>query len=175
MEPAAVMRLARVLQDALPADLRVIGSPRMTGHPPRLRVMRLVSASEAQDCRPELDQLIGEFRELARQLVARYRASACDAGGAPGGELVLDDATWSLHEHGEHCRFEHHASGVVMEANLSDRGAIDPYFLLQFAETSGRCAHVRSACLEGFQDMCRLLDLAGHRRRDDGGGPATSR
>lgn len=148
-DSAVAMELVRALQRALPGDLRVIGTP---GYPPRLRVMRLISDDEAQRRRADLDLLVADFRALARRLVAAYQV---------GGEVAVDGALWLAHEHAPHCRFEDAASGVVVEAHLDNPDAVDPYFLLEFAATAGRYDRIRSACREGFHDMCRLLDLAG--------------
>jgi hypothetical protein len=72
-----------------------------------------------------------------------------------------DDATWCLRPHGEHCQFANAASGEVVEANIYAPDIVDPDFLLDYAKTAGRHTAVVDACVEGFHDMCRLLDCAG--------------
>ncbi|KAA2252469.1 hypothetical protein F0L68_36125 [Solihabitans fulvus] len=160
----AVTAAARALRTALPADLVVIASPTVAGGGPGLTVLRLVAEEEARELRPALDRLIAEFRQVSGSLVARLRAEvlpAHDRGAEYPDEVRALDGTWDVHLHGDHCRFENPASGETVEASIDDPDAIDPYFLLLFARTSGRHRAVHDACLEGFHDMCRLLDLAG--------------
>ena len=54
-------------------------------------------------------------------------------------------------------------AGALVEADVYDPGRIDPYFLLEYARTTGRHDAVADLCVEGFHDMCRLLDVAGYR------------
>jgi hypothetical protein len=138
---------AQALRNALGPDVAVIASPRAGG--PILRVLRLASDADATAVLPALRLLVAEFRAVARTLVEQLNAD--DAG--PDG--------WSLYPHGEHCRFENEVTGEVVEAGIHDPGRIDPYFLLEYARTTGRHHAVADVCLEGFHDMCRLLDLAG--------------
>ncbi|MEU8007449.1 hypothetical protein AB0B66_40350 [Catellatospora sp. NPDC049111] len=159
---------AAALRIALQPDVHVIASPGTTGHGPRLTVFRLVTAAEAETLRPALDRLVTEFRQTASGLVARLRAEATRTGdvGECGPETVLfRDAVWHVDPHGEHCRFEDGASGEIVEAHVDAPDTVDPYFLLLYARTSGRHGAIHDACVEGFHDMCRLLDLAGVRGR----------
>ncbi|MFV2105699.1 DUF6896 domain-containing protein [Micromonospora sp. LOL_015] len=127
-------------------------------------MLRLVDDEEATRLRPILESLVAEFRRTAAALVEQMRA-----GTPPGSDddtdypesVRYDDATWYLHLHGKHCRFENVASGEVVEANIYVPDAVDPYFLLQYATSAGRHGAVVDACVEGFHDMCRLLDCAG--------------
>jgi hypothetical protein len=159
--PAATAA-ARVLRTALQPDVAVIASPRARG--PILTVLQLVSDSEVATVRPALENLVTEFRLVANALVGQL-----EAGSSPVSDLDTDypesvryrDATWCLHPHGGHCRFENTASGEVVEADVKDPDNLDPYFLLQYAKTSGRHGAVVNACVEGFHDICRLLDRAG--------------
>jgi hypothetical protein len=139
--------VAQALRSALGPDVAVIASPKGGG--PILRVLQLASDADAAAVLPALTMLVAEFREVAGALVEQLNAG--DAG--PDG--------WSLFPHGEHCRFENEATGEVVEADIHDPGRIDPYFLLEYARTTGRHHAVADVCLEGFHDMCRLLDLAG--------------
>jgi hypothetical protein len=158
----AAMTAARALRTALQPDVAVFASPRARG--PMLTVLQLASDSEAATVRPALEGLVAEFRLLANALVGQMAA-----GSSSVNDLDTDcpesvrcgDATWYLYQHGEHCRFEDEANGVVVEANVYAPDALDPYFLLQYAKTSGRHGAVVDACVEGFHDMCRLLDHAG--------------
>jgi hypothetical protein len=147
--PAATAA-ARALRTALRPDVAVFASH--GGGGPSLTVLQLVSDAEVAAVRPALDRLVAEFREVANALVG----SGLDGDGP---EYVRHhDATWSLYRHGEHCRFENTASGEVVEAHVHAPDSLDPYFLLEYAETSGRHGAVVGACVEGFHDMCRLLD-----------------
>jgi len=111
-------------------------------------VMRLVSDDEAERIRPEFDRLVADFRRRARDLAA---AEGDDRAGA-------DD--WFADPHGDHCRFQHVESGLVVEVNLERPDELDPGFLLLFARTSGRYPGVLAACVHGFHDMARLLELS---------------
>ncbi|KAB2343014.1 hypothetical protein [Actinomadura rudentiformis] len=111
-----------------------------------ITAMRLVSREEAEGVRTELDALVADFRRLAQRL-------ASDEPGA---------AVWHADPHGEHCRYENVVTGVVVEVNVEQPDALDPYFLLEFAETSGGYPGVSAACIHGYHDMCRLLEVAGH-------------
>jgi hypothetical protein len=76
-------------------------------------------------------------------------------------QLVEDDGeSWSLHIHGEHCLFTSLKSGTEVEVHTDCPDAIDPGFLLSYAESADRYPEIRTACLEGFHDMSRLLELA---------------
>lgn len=160
----AAFAAAEALRIALPLDVLVIASPARTGSGPTVTVFQLVADSEAATLRSALDALVAEFRQLAGALVAQLRAEVSYVGEVYGDypeTLRFRDATWYLDPHGEHCRFEDPASGTVVEANLWAPDAVDAYFLLLYAETSGRHRAILDACVEGFHDMCRLLDLAG--------------
>ncbi|MFD1149627.1 hypothetical protein [Saccharothrix hoggarensis] len=159
VDMSEVSGVARALRAALPDDLHVIASPGGPGGGPRLVVLRLVAEAEAVRLRGDLDRLVTEFRHRAGALVARLHATADSAGH--DGEVEEFGATWTADEHGEHCRFENVVTGEVVEASVDDPDAVDPYFLLLFAQTSHRHNAVHTACVEGFHDMVRLLDLAG--------------
>jgi hypothetical protein len=134
------------------------------GAGPILTVLQLVSDSEAATVRPALEGLVAEFRLLANGLVGQMEAgssSVDDLDTDYPDSVRYNDATWCLHQHGEHCRFEDAGSGVVVEANVYAPDVLDPYFLLEYAKTSGRHGAVVDACVEGFHDMCFLLDRAG--------------
>ncbi|MFG1999991.1 hypothetical protein ACGFNU_12660 [Spirillospora sp. NPDC048911] len=135
---AAVSRLKPSLA-AEDIDVFVSGASTITA-------MRLVSREEAGRARAELDALMADFRRLARQLAASEP----------------DPESWHADPHGEHCRFENVATGVVVEVNVEHPDALDPYFLLEYAETSGGYPGVMAACVHGYHDMRRLLQLAGH-------------
>ncbi|WP_144122742.1 hypothetical protein [Catellatospora sichuanensis] len=161
--PAATAA-ARALRIALEPDAHVIASPGTTGRGPILTVLRLVTESEAATLHSALDHLVAEFRQSAGALVAQLRAGESRKGDVDGcyPETVrVRDVIWHLDLHGEHCRFENPATGEVVEADINAPETVDPYFLLLYAETSGRHGAVLDACVEGFHDMCRLLDLAG--------------
>lgn len=159
---SAAMTAARTLRAALQPNVAVFASPRLPG--PVLTVLQLVSDSEAAALRPALECLVAEFRLLANVLVGQMEADS-----SAGSDLETEcpesvrchDATWYLYQHGEHCTFEDPASGTVVEANIYSPDVLDPYFLLQYAKTSGRHGAVVDACVEGFHDMCCLLDRAG--------------
>lgn len=155
----------RALQAALPPDVLVIVSSIGKVKGPSLNVLQLVTDAEAAAVRPALESLVAEFRQAAGALVTRM----WDIAGPDDHDADWDypetvrwrDTTWYLDLHGEHCRFEDEASGEVVEAQIYLPDTIDPYFLLMYAETSGRHSAVVEACSAGFHDMCRLLDLAG--------------
>ncbi|WFE47737.1 hypothetical protein [Verrucosispora sp. WMMD1129] len=153
---------ARSLRIALRPDVAVFASS--SGGGPMLTVLQLVSDSDAATVRPALESLVAEFRLVANALVAQMGTYSSPLSG-PDTEcpesVRYDDATWYLHPHGEHCQFENAASGEVVETNIYAPDVVDPYFLLQYAKTSGRHSAVVDACVEGFHDMCRLLDRAG--------------
>ncbi|MEU7475162.1 hypothetical protein AB0A63_04210 [Lentzea sp. NPDC042327] len=138
----AATEAASALRAVLPPDVAVIGGQR------QLLVLRLISDDELTLLRPAVEALIADFRATTRALVV---ALASDA---------VDEA-WSVHEHGEHCRFENLVTGVVVEAFVDRPDDLDPYFLLEFARTEHRHRAVAEACVEGFHDMCRVLDVLG--------------
>lgn len=154
-----VSAVARSLRAALPDTMLVIASPGA-----RLTVLRLITEDEAARLRPELDRLIAGFRQRAGSLVARLRIDVLpryDSGDEYPHEIEAAGVGWAIEVHGDHCRFEDPVSGEVVEANIHDPNALDPYFLLLFARTTGRHEAVRAACVEGYHDMVRMLDLAG--------------
>jgi hypothetical protein len=163
MDMPAVMAIAQALQATLSPDMRVIAAPPMAGRGPILTVLQLITDAEAATLRPALQRLLTEFRQLAGALVDQLPTGAPpareDDRGCPE-SVRVQDTTWYLTPHGEHCRFEDPASGVIVEADMHAPDTVDPYFLLLYAETSGRHDVILDACAEGFHDMCRLLDLA---------------
>jgi hypothetical protein len=136
----------RLNQRLAEEDIHVIVS-----QPTTITVFQLVSAEEARRTLPELATLVTDFRGQAHTLTKQF-----DQG-------TLDEEVWWAHEHGEHCRFENLKTGVIVEANIDFPDKVDPYFLLLFAETTGRYPGVLTACVHGFHDMCRLLEMAGVR------------
>jgi hypothetical protein len=160
----AATAAARALGVALRPDVIVIASPSIAGRGPALTVLQLVTDSEAAILRPALENLVAEFRQIAGALVDQMTAGASPLGDVDGDypeAVQCRDAAWYLHPHGEHCRFEDPVSGEVVEANIDAPDTVDPYFLLLYAETSGRHSAVVHACVEGFHDMGRLLDFTG--------------
>jgi hypothetical protein len=157
---AAADAAARALRTALPSDVDAFSSPDL-GEGPTVTVLQLVTDSQAAAVRPALDALVAEFRQVAGALVGRMRAAGGDAGEDFPETVRFRRATWYLDPHGEHCRFENAATGEIVEVDMDDPDAIDAYFLLLYAQTSGRHGAVLDICVEGFHDMCRLLDLAG--------------
>jgi hypothetical protein len=161
---AGASEIARQLRASLPEDLLVFASPATVSGGPVLVVLRLITAAEAAELRPALDAVVADFRQRAATLVASLRTDvlpAYDSGVEYPGEVEADGVRWTIEVHGDHCRFEHPVSGEVVEANIHDPDLIDPYFLLLFTRTSGRHDTIRAACVHGFHDMCRMLDLAG--------------
>ena len=153
---------ARRLHAALQPDVTVFVSGK--GRGPVLTALQLVNEAEAVRLRPAVESLIAEFRVMANALVGQMEdgsPSPSDLDTDCPDSVLFQGATWHLHPHGEHCRLENAASGEVVEANIDAPEVVDPYFLLQYAETSGRHGVVVDACVEGFHDMCRLLDSAG--------------
>ncbi|ANZ36797.1 hypothetical protein BBK82_12675 [Lentzea guizhouensis] len=61
-------------------------------------MLRLISDAEITRVRPAVEELIASFRAASRALVA---ALAEDTVGEE----------WLVHDHGEHCRFEHAVTG----------------------------------------------------------------
>jgi hypothetical protein len=116
-----------------------------------ITALQLVSVEEARRTRPELETLVSEFRGLAHALAERF-----DRG-------TLDEDVWWADEHGEHCCFENLDTGVIVEAHIDCPDKVDPYFLLRFAESTGRYPGILGVCVHGFHDMCRLLEMAGVR------------
>ncbi|MFF1348972.1 hypothetical protein ACFVZJ_23800 [Streptomyces sp. NPDC058322] len=127
-------------------DIRVFVSG-----PTTCTALQLVDAHEARRARPELETLVADFRGLAHTLTQRSELG------------TLDENVWWAAPHGEHCRFENLETGVVVEAHTHAPDSVDPYFLLRFAQTTGRYPAVLDACVHGFHDMSRLLELAGVR------------
>jgi hypothetical protein len=159
-----LMAAGQALRARLPLDMHVIASPPTAERGPSLTVLQLVTDTEAMALRPALEHLVVEFRRLAAALVDQLPGGAAVLGGAGRDcpeTIRWQDTTWCVHLHGEHCRFEDLATGVVVEVDLHDPATVDAYFLLVYAETSGRHRALVDACVEGFHDMCRLLDLAG--------------
>lgn len=148
---------ARDLQSAPGPDVVVFATPR--GRGPVLTVLRLVSNDEAASVRPILENLVAGFRRTAEALVEQMRAGTSPEEYPES--VQYGDATWYLHPHGEHCRFENVVSGELVEANIYAPETLDPYFLLEYAKSAGHYGAVVDACVEGFHDMCRLLDRAG--------------
>jgi hypothetical protein len=148
--PAATAA-ARALRTALQPDVAVFASHRGGGS--ILTVLQLVSDSEAVTVRPALENLVAEFRLLANALVGQmgaYSSPLRDSDTECPDSVRYHNATWYLDPHGEHCRFDNAASGEVVEANISAPDVVDPYFLLQYADTSGRHRAVVDACVEGI-------------------------
>ncbi|MFI0354505.1 DUF6896 domain-containing protein [Actinomadura sp. 9N407] len=117
--------------------------------PARITALQLVSEEEARRVLPELEALVADFRERARSLTRRFD------GGA------FTEENWIAWPHGEHCRFENLENGVIVEANIEFPDRVDAYFLLLFAETSRRYPGILGACVHGYHDMYRMLELAG--------------
>jgi len=154
---SAVSAAAAALQRELPRDMLV--NPSSLG--PVLHVLQLISDAEAEALRPALDNLLAEYRHAAGALIALMRAAAGPEEEEYPETVDWRDTTWHVHEHGDDCRFYDPDSGETVEAAIWSRDKIDPSFLLLYAETSGRHQPVVDACVHGFSDMCRLLDLAG--------------
>ncbi|WP_106188669.1 DUF6896 domain-containing protein [Umezawaea tangerina] len=153
------------LRAELPDDLLVIVSPGAGSvRSPLLTVLRLVDEADCLRLRDQLQALVGEFRELGNRLAVRFRLDiepAYEQGDWYPDRLVEEDGeTWSLHIHGEHCLFTNLRSGTEIEVHTDYPDAIDPGFLLGYAETADRYPEIRAACLEGFHDMDRMLKLA---------------
>lgn len=158
----AASAAAQALRVALGPDVAVIAAQLAQGS--ILTVLQLVSDSEATAVRPALDTLVAEFREVAGALVDLMEAGSSPLGGAGTGSpesVRYRDMTWYVHPHGEHCQFENAVNGEIVDAGVHSPDIVDPYFLLQYAKTSGRHGAVVDACAEGFHDMCRLLEHAG--------------
>ncbi|MCX4846935.1 hypothetical protein [Streptomyces sp. NBC_00893] len=134
----------RLNQQLAGQDIRVFVSG-----PTTCTALQLVDAHEARRTRPELETLIADFRGLAHTLTETFELD------------TLDENVWWASPHGEHCRFENLETGVIVEAHIHAPDSIDPYFLLRFAETTGRYPGVLDACVHGFHDMSRLLEMAG--------------
>jgi hypothetical protein len=156
VEMAALMAAGQGLRATLPPDMHVIASPPAAGRGPSLTVLQLVTDGEAMALRPALQRLVVEFRQLAAALVDQVPGAGRDCPES----VRWQGTTWSVHLHGEHCRFEDPATGVVVEVDRHDPAAVDAFFLLEYAASSGRHGALVDACVEGFHDMCRLLDLA---------------
>jgi hypothetical protein len=153
------------LRAELPDDLLVIVSPGAgSARSPLLKALRLVDEADGLRLRDQLQSLVAEFREISNRLALRFRLHvepAYEQGDWYPDQLVEDDGeTWSLHIHGEHCRFTNLKSGTEVEVHTDCPDAIDPGFLLGYAESADRYPEIRTACLEGFHDMCRMLELA---------------
>lgn len=141
-------------------DLLVIASPGAgSATSPSLTVLRLIGQDDARRLRDQLEALVAEFRELAHRLAAHIEPAHGQGDWCPD-RLEVDGETWSLDIHGEHCLFVSVDKGTEVEVHTERPDAIDPWFLLRYAESAGRYPEIRAACLEGFHDMCRMLDLA---------------
>jgi hypothetical protein len=129
-----------------------------------LTVLQLIDEVEAQRWRGDLEALVAEFRAAASRLIEQFREHvepAYERGESYPVELDVDGQMWKLHIHGEHCRFDSLADDTVIEARIDRPDSIDAWFLLLFAQTSGRYPGVSSSCLAGIHDMDRMLTLAG--------------
>jgi hypothetical protein len=157
---SVLMAAGQALRATLPPDMHVIASPPAAERGPSLTVLQLVTDTEAMTLRPALEHLVVEFRQVAAALVDQLAGSAGRDWPEPIETIRWQGTTWHVHPHGEQCRFEDPATGVVVEVDLHDPATVDAYFLLEYAETSGRHRALFDACVEGFHDMCRLLDLA---------------
>ncbi|MFF5257472.1 DUF6896 domain-containing protein [Actinomadura viridis] len=159
-----VTAAAAALRERLAADDLIVFNSGLDDSRPRLTVLRVVGAAEARRLRPALDALVADFQSLEERLSERFHVEiepAYERGEPYPRPLVVDGVRWQAQPHGGHCRFESIEGGVVVEADVWRPGTLDPFFLLLFAETSGRHPEVLSACVEGFHDMSRLLELAG--------------
>ncbi|MFI5607092.1 DUF6896 domain-containing protein [Amycolatopsis sp. NPDC051903] len=156
---------ARALQAELAEDdLLVIASPAGTRQPPSLTVLHLIGNDDIERFRDRLESLVTEFRELARQLIAVFRQlvePAYEQDLDHPESLEANGERWSLHLHGEHCRFQSLTSGAVVEVQIDSPDTLDPWFLLLFAESSDRYPDIRAACAAGFHDMDRMLTRTG--------------
>ncbi len=145
-------------------DLLVIASPGASSvRPPSLTVLRLIDEGDARRLRDQLEALVAEFRELAHRLAVPFRLHiepAYEQGVRYPDRLEVDGETWSLYIHGEHCLFTSLTSETEIEVHTDRPEVIDPWFLLRYAESAGRYPEIRTACVEGFHDMCRMLALA---------------
>jgi len=153
------------LRAELPDDLLVIVSPGAgSARSPLLTALRLIDEADGLRLRDQLQSLVAEFRELSNRLAIQFRRHvepAYEQGDWYPDQLVEDDGeTWSLHIHGEHCLFTSLESGTEVEVHTGRPDAIDPGFLLSYAESADRYPEIRAACLEGFHDMSRMLKLA---------------
>ncbi|WP_447006837.1 DUF6896 domain-containing protein [Saccharothrix isguenensis] len=159
---AAVGGLRGVLA---PEGLLVLPSPGAgPARPPSLKVLRLIDEAEVRRLEGRLEALVAEFRSLAHRLADQFRVHvepACERGAWYPDELEVDGETWALHVHGEHCLFTSLGSGTEIDVLTDLPDAIDPWFLLRYAESTGRYPDIGAACTEGFHDMCRMLDLTG--------------
>jgi hypothetical protein len=161
---AQVLVAANGLRAAVAPDgLLVIPSPGSgSARPPSLKVIRLIDEADVRRLHDQIRALVAEFRELAHRLAVPFRLHvepACERGDEHPDELEVDGETWSLHIHGEHCLFTSLTSGTEVEVNTDRPDVIDPWFLLQYAMSADRYPSIRTACTEGFHDMCRMLDL----------------
>ena len=149
------------LRAGLPDDVLVIVSP---GAGASLKALRLIDEADVLRLSDQLQSLVAEFRELSNRLAGQFRLyiePVCELGDWYPDQLVEDDGeTWSLYVHGEHCLFTNLLSGTEVEVHTDCPDAIDPWFLLSYAESADRYPEIRAACLEGFHDMDRMLKLA---------------
>lgn len=145
-------------------DLLVILSPGFHSQPtPSLTIQRLIGVDDALRLRGRLEALVVEYRALAHRLAELFRLHiepAHERGEQYRNPLEVDSETWWWHEHGEHCLFADQDSDTEIEVNTYRPDAIDPYFLLQYAESTDRYRDIHTACLEGIHDMARMLELA---------------
>ena len=159
-----ILAAADRLRAELPDDLLVIVSPGSgSARSPSLKALRLIDEADGLRLRDQLQALVAEFREISNRLALQFRLHvepAYEQGDWYPDQLVEDGETWSLHIHGEHCLFTSLKSGAEIEVHTDCPDAIDPGFLLGYAESADRYPRIRTACLEGFHDMCRLLELA---------------
>ncbi|MET9231491.1 hypothetical protein [Lentzea sp. NPDC003310] len=117
-----------------------------------------VTAETAERLRPELDRLVAEFRAMARMLVDALPNP--DEDDDIPDEVVAGGRTWWVHWHDPHyCCVDE--ADVVVEAHIYYPDLVDPWFLLQYAQTAGGHDAVVEACPAGFHDIARLLDLHG--------------
>lgn len=153
------------LQAALVSDDLLVIASQGSGSkgPPSLKVLRLIGADDARRLRDQLEELVAEYRVLANRLAVPFRLHiepAYERAEWYPDLLEVDGETWWLHIHGEHCLFINQECGTEIEVRTDRADVIDPWFLLQYVESTGRYREIHTACLEGFHDMCPMLELA---------------
>jgi hypothetical protein len=122
-----------------------------------------ITADTIERHRAEIDALIADFRAMAARLVQiAHEEGVFDAyehGEEYPDEIDDADERWWLHMHDPHCRFENRRTREVVEAHIYDPTDLDAFFVLEFAQTSGRHEKVVAICPKGFHDMVRVLDV----------------
>jgi hypothetical protein len=114
-----------------------------------ITVLRVIARAEIERHRAAITDALAAYRHTCAELVEHYQ----------NGSL---DPAWDTGEHGMECRFEHRATGQIVEASLQSRlHRVDPYFFALFVQSTPEWRHVAELIVEEFHDAARMIDVIG--------------